>query len=317
MTSAPDSTQHPEVAEISDLSEDLLAPERAAQVRRHLAQCPLCADVLASLTEIGALLGELPTAEPMPADVATRIDAALAAEATAAREEADVPRRDVPRGTSPGGASRVPRGTSTAPGGPDGRSSAGTGPGRSQRVGRGRRRSIVLAAGWAAGVLVLGGVVYGVVSAGGNPSGGGSNPSASRQVDSAQASGAIEDQVQQLLAEPYAPDQDDGGSTAAPEHGNTPMLNGTGTGPGSTPSRDANQGQGSDAVEAPSCVLKATHRTETPLAVGEDRFQGTASYLVVLPHPADSAQVDAYVVDASCSGDSPGTVLFQSTFPRR
>jgi hypothetical protein len=142
-------------------------------------------------------------------------------------------------------------------------------------------------------------------------------------VASAQVSGAIEEQVRQLLATPYSPNRaagGDSGTTVAPDLGNTPMIEGNSTGPEArTPSHGQKQDQNGTggASDAPSCVLKATHRSETPLAVGADRFRGTASYLVVLPHPADSGQVDAYVVDASCSADRPGTVLFQSTYPRR
>ncbi|MGW1135967.1 zf-HC2 domain-containing protein, partial [Streptomyces zhihengii] len=81
MTSSTDADRHPDVSEISDLTEGLLPPSRAAELRRHLDDCPLCADVHASLEEIRGLLGTLPGAGRMPADVAGRIDAALAAEA--------------------------------------------------------------------------------------------------------------------------------------------------------------------------------------------------------------------------------------------
>ena len=43
---------HPDVAEISALTEDLLSPERADVLLRHIADCDLCADVHASLEEI-------------------------------------------------------------------------------------------------------------------------------------------------------------------------------------------------------------------------------------------------------------------------
>ncbi|MEW2556465.1 zf-HC2 domain-containing protein, partial [Streptomyces zhihengii] len=81
MTSSTDADRHPDVSEISDLTEGLLPPSRAAELRRHLDDCPLCADVHTSLEEIRGLLGTLPGAGRMPADVAGRIDAALAAEA--------------------------------------------------------------------------------------------------------------------------------------------------------------------------------------------------------------------------------------------
>ncbi|NEC16498.1 hypothetical protein G3I34_30370 [Streptomyces sp. SID8014] len=81
MTDATGDAGHPDVAEISDLAEGLLAPPRSGEVRSHLDACALCADVRSSLEEIRGLLGTLPGPIRMPADVAGRIDAALAAEA--------------------------------------------------------------------------------------------------------------------------------------------------------------------------------------------------------------------------------------------
>ncbi|MFE4645751.1 anti-sigma factor family protein, partial [Streptomyces sp. NPDC056730] len=96
MTSTTDTAQHPDVSEISDLAEGLLSPSRSAAVRSHLDGCALCADVHDSLEEIRGLLGTLPGPPRMPADVAERIDAALAAEAlldaTAPDENGDVSR---------------------------------------------------------------------------------------------------------------------------------------------------------------------------------------------------------------------------------
>lgn len=94
--------EHPEVSEISDLTDGLLSPSRSADVREHLAGCPLCDDVYASLEEIRALLGTLPGPLRMPADVAGRIDAALAAEALL-------------DATAPSGAVAVSRETATSP----------------------------------------------------------------------------------------------------------------------------------------------------------------------------------------------------------
>lgn len=81
MTSTTDKAEHPDVAEISDLTEGLLPADRRDDIRRHLDRCELCADVHASLEEIRGLLGTVPGPPRMPADVAGRIDAALAAEA--------------------------------------------------------------------------------------------------------------------------------------------------------------------------------------------------------------------------------------------
>ncbi|GHE42361.1 hypothetical protein GCM10018785_09990 [Streptomyces longispororuber] len=81
MTTTTDSAGHPDVSEISDLTEGLLSPSRTHDVRRHLDDCALCTDVYDSLEEIRGMLGTLPGVPRMPADVAERIDAALAAEA--------------------------------------------------------------------------------------------------------------------------------------------------------------------------------------------------------------------------------------------
>lgn len=81
MTSTTDKAEHPDVTEISDLTEGLLPADRRDDIREHLEECGLCADVHASLEEIRGLLGTVPGPPRMPADVAGRIDAALAAEA--------------------------------------------------------------------------------------------------------------------------------------------------------------------------------------------------------------------------------------------
>ncbi|MFD5345280.1 anti-sigma factor family protein, partial [Streptomyces anulatus] len=91
MTSTADTAQHPEVSEISDLTEGLLSPSRAAEVQQHVAGCDLCSEVRDSLEEIRDLLGTMPTPEPMPEDIAARIDAALAAEVRPTAPVADEP----------------------------------------------------------------------------------------------------------------------------------------------------------------------------------------------------------------------------------
>lgn len=194
MTSPSDTDQHPDVEEISDLTEGLLPPSRTAELRQHLDACALCADVHQSLMEIRDLLGTLPGPSPMPADVAERIDAALAAEAlldasptadapvghqtclpTPASVRSDARSRDeedkeqgddaetatevteTVRSVDGTHVSRETSRSSRAPGGP---SRTSTGPDRGTRgPGRGRtarRRRGALAFGTALGVAVLG-----------------------------------------------------------------------------------------------------------------------------------------------------------------
>lgn len=296
MTSAADQDAHPEVAEISDLTEGLLPSTRGADVREHIAGCPLCADVQGSLEEIRGLLGTLPGPQRMPADIAGRIDAALAAEALLDATEPDVPRgTSVPTPTpAPAPApTHVPRGTST---GPDGRAAAPTGPGRTNR-GRRWRRGLIVAAS-AVVVVGLGVTLYQVSGDSGMDSG---VSAGSKQADA--AADPIEAQVRQLLQE-SAPNHAAGAS-------DSPMLSGPdASGAGGTMSTDR------AVATVPACVLKATQRTGPPLAAERESFRGTDAYLVVLPHPGDLSVVDAFVVSASCTATSPGAVLFRSTYPR-
>ncbi|MEF2527522.1 anti-sigma factor family protein [Streptomyces sp. CS62] len=168
-----------DVSEISDLAEGLLSPARTAQVRRHLAECPLCADVLASLEEIRSLLGTLPGPPRMPGDVAGRIDAALAAEALL---DSTTPRNgDDAAGAAAGGAAQptasgAAAGTPSRPGGrrPAGHPDGAAGPGR-----RRARRRIAVAAGLAGAAACA----FGILFAGGL-FGSGSPDTAARTSDS-------------------------------------------------------------------------------------------------------------------------------------
>jgi hypothetical protein len=62
--------------------EGLLGRRRTARIRAHLSGCSRCAEVDAELAQLPTLL-TLTSVPPMPAELASRIDAALAAEAAA------------------------------------------------------------------------------------------------------------------------------------------------------------------------------------------------------------------------------------------
>src|SRR5690606_19996122 len=176
VTSTTDRAEHPDVAEISDLTEGLLAPDRTAAVRQHLDGCDLCAEVHASLEEIRGLLGAVPGPPRMPDDVARRIDAALAAEALLdagvpdTRESEDAVDASAP--PSQGGRARVSR-ESSAPPPPDrpgGSARASTtGPGRKGRTRRGRRRVAVLGTVFTVAALGLGSVLLASLDDTGRP----------------------------------------------------------------------------------------------------------------------------------------------------
>ncbi len=80
----PDARSHVSADQVSDLLEGLLPADEAATVAAHLSACPQCAEVRDRLAAMPALLASVRTDDPvvpMPADVAARLDRALAAEA--------------------------------------------------------------------------------------------------------------------------------------------------------------------------------------------------------------------------------------------
>ncbi|MFJ5111386.1 anti-sigma factor family protein [Streptomyces sp. NPDC088551] len=335
MTSTTDTAQHPDVSEISDLAEGLLSPSRTAAVRRHLDGCALCADVHDSLEEIRGLLGTLPGPPRMPADVAGRIDAALAAEAllnaTAPDETADVSRETPPSSrtsSSPTSSSPTPTAPSVAtPTGPPalagttspdsvrtdrpaGRPRAATGPGRGGHTRR-RRRNAVLGAVFgtaAVGVSVL--LIQSLGSLGATNS---AKSSAADSAASAPGNGKefseahLQSRVDALLA-PGATVKESRGSQAE-----EPRATG---GDRST----ANSPLLQPEPEIPACIRQGTGSTAPALAAEPGTYRGSSAYLVVLPHAADSTRVQAYVIDAACVDSDPsgkGKVLLKHAYPRR
>lgn len=300
MTSTADTTQHPDVSEISDLTEGLLSPSRTADVREHLDSCPLCADVRASLEEIRGLLGTLPGAHRMPADVAGRIDAALAAEALLNATTPEQAAR-VSRETSPS-----PQPAETAPADrPAGHARAATGPGRSRKAQR--RRKTVLGAVFGAAAVGMSVLLLQSLQ----PTNGNSADSAKKDASVSAATGdsqdfsatGLQNHVQALLAS----------SSGQPEQRieKGPSIEGQ-TSPASP--------RKLEHPTVPPCIQNGTGRTETPIAFERGQYKGDNAYLVVLPHPTDSKQVQVYVIDAACVDTAPaptGKLLLTNTYPRR
>lgn len=304
MTSTTDMAGHPDVAEISDLAEGLLPPSRSTDVRRHLDACELCADVYSSLEEIRGLLGTLPGPPRMPADVAGRIDAALAAEALLNATGPEVADSQTPVSTPRPTAhddsgAHVSRETSTPADRPAGRPRApSTGPGRKGRTRNGRRRIAVLGTVFTVAALGLGSVLLSSLGDGKPPhdTAGGPQTTAADTF----SEGKLEKQVTDLLAA----SQSKGGSR-------TPL--GAETAPGT------NHNQIFKAPTVPGCVRDGIGRKDTALAVENGRYQGKKAMLVLLPDASDATRVTAYIVDATCVGPSAttatGKVLLQRSYP--
>lgn len=312
MTSTTDKAGHPDVEEISDLTEGLLPPTRTADVRRHLDDCVLCVDVYDSLEEIRGLLGTLPGPPRMPDDVAGRIDAALAAEALL---NATVPEDDTTGALASVGTSRplpdegdddgshVSRETSTAADRPAGRPRAATGPGRANRPRRARRRTAVLSAVFTAAALGLGGLLF--QSLGNNASDNDSPSASPNQSDSANtfAEGKLKGQVADLLKK--ADTKKDGGPRTSNPYG--------------TQSTEGPHILNTPSVSVPGCITQGIGRDAEPLAFKEGSYEGKEAYLVVLPDVSDTTRVTAYVVDSACVDKpsiSAGKVLLEHTYAR-
>ncbi|MFH9295514.1 hypothetical protein [Streptomyces sp. NPDC017520] len=322
MTSTADTAQHPEVSEISDLTEGLLSPSRATEVQQHIAGCDLCSEVRHSLDEIRGLLGTMPAPEPMPDDIAARIDAALAAEArptaSPAVDEPVVVSRETTtvEDTPTDRATREPAPRSVGASvqdRPAGRSSAATGPGR--RPSRRRRRAVVL--GTAFGAAVIGMSVFFLQSIA--PSGDASKTAADSGVSAgenhahAYADGTLESRVQDLLGSGAA--QESPGAKKVPPGADTKSTSEALT-PDAEGSRSPLQ---APAVAVPPCVQQATGRTTPALALDKGTYQGTDAYLVVLPHPSAPSRVQAYLVASSCVDTAPestGQLLLTRAYDR-
>lgn len=300
MTST-DTAGHPDVTEISDLTEGLLPPSRSADVRGHLDECTLCAEVYDSLEEIRSLLGTLPGPSRMPDDVAGRIDAALAAEArlnTTTPVSAGADQGNPSRGSKDRG--HVSRETSTVPDRPSGHSHGSTGPGRMNRPRRGRRRTVALSTVFTAAALGLGGLLIQSMGSS-DPDKGPSSPSA-RQSESGNtfAGEKLDLQVAGLLAEAK---KNRGFRSSRPQGTDSKESQGVFNAP-------------SDSV--PVCITRGIDRDAIPLASREGSYQGKDAYLVVLPAVTDTGRVTAYVVDSTCV-DKPslsvGKVLLERSYP--
>ncbi|RFU41112.1 hypothetical protein DZF91_13470 [Actinomadura logoneensis] len=72
-------TPHLDYDTLADLAEGLLEDDRVASANAHLDTCAECRDRSADLADVSRILAEAPL-PPMPAELAERIDSALAAE---------------------------------------------------------------------------------------------------------------------------------------------------------------------------------------------------------------------------------------------
>src|SRR5205085_9575222 len=82
LVNTADLNPHLDLDTLADLAEGLLDEDQAASAGEHLESCPQCRDLSAELADVSRILAEAPM-PPLPAELAERLDAAIAAEVAA------------------------------------------------------------------------------------------------------------------------------------------------------------------------------------------------------------------------------------------
>ncbi|MFH9349314.1 anti-sigma factor family protein [Kitasatospora sp. NPDC017646] len=325
--SSPEPGAHPSVDELADLAEGLVESAEAARaLHRHLDGCTECRATADALTEVRALLGA-DEPEPMPADVAARLDAALAeaartdhhsAAGTAQHPQASPrqapatgPRTDAP--AAPVRAAPAPSAPPSRPASPSGPvSSSGPGPsGPGRPRPRRRRFAVLLGAAAALAAFGLGGALLLDHSEHSGSSAASAASAASVGVPGDQSArtphlagpGTVyrEDQlaaqVQQLLdrsgTDPGLRATGPARSGAAPAEGVRPELSGP-----ASPTVPASPA---------SCQAPAPG---TPLVTDRGSYQGSPVEVLVYPAPGRPGFVDVYLRSPDC-----GPVVLHRTVP--
>jgi len=261
---------HIDVDMLSDLVEGLLSAAGEAELAPHLAACDACRDTLDALREIRDLLGAQPV-EPMPADVAARIDGALALAALPA------PRAGTPPAEPP--APVVPL----------------------ERARRRRRGPALLLAAAATAAVVTLGVV--IVDPGGRDDAKQADSSAQAPARSPYSGGAQgPPRDAEKPGSGLAPNQDE--SPTQEISGPIPYSD------AELPTRINLLLRDTARADrpVPSCVSSAIGRDAAdPLATDFGAYQGHEAWIVVAAGDA-ADRVEVYVVDAACTrGATPLT----------
>jgi hypothetical protein len=230
----------------------------------------------------------------MPADVAGRIDAALAAEALlhatapdALNASAPVSAHSLPDASpdstsASGSDDSVLVSRETSADRPVGHARASTtGPGRKESRHGGRRRAVVLGAVFTAATLGFGSALLSSLNDG-KPS----TPEAGATSADTFSEERMEKQVSDLLAQ----NQSAGSGSRSPDSLGAESF------PGGNSPRVFK-----DPV-VPGCIQKGIGRNDAALATEKGTYKGRDALLVVLPDAQDRSRITAYLMDATCVG---------------
>jgi anti-sigma factor RsiW len=285
-TTGPDA--HLDTDTLADLDEGLLTASDAAAARVHLDRCSRCGAELAALTAVRVTLAGAADVGPVPADVAARLDQALAAVAA------------------------EPASTATTPTVTPLRSPAAASP-RGIRWLQAAAVVVLLLAGGALGLSAL-------LDAGGSSdnattsSGDAGSAAAPKAADSAgfplTASGrdwtqeSVKAATPQLLAGSLSP-------TLAPA---SPQASGGDTGGSTREFADAPAARLAAGPALADCVTELAGGPVTPLAVDLARYAGKPAAVVLLPGIGGAGTVDVWVVGPDCA-QGKDELLYYASVP--
>ena len=295
---------HVDLDTLADLDAGLLPPADERSAQAHLAGCSVCAARLQAVQSVPAALASAGSVEPMPAEVAARLESALRAEAGRAPDSAEAGRTPEGNAADPAGPSTGP---TTAPTAPTAPTATVTPLSSRERPALGMR--VLQAA--AVLVLVLGGLglVGTALQNGANDAttaestaGGAADAGGGRELSAEDSSGypvtasgrnwspdtvvaGVPEIVSGSAGPPASPPADSGGAGAES--------------PPATPGGEdvARLAGGPTLAE---CVGNLNLGPVTPLGVDLALWEGNPAAVIVLPTPDDPATADVFVVEPSC-----------------
>jgi hypothetical protein len=309
MTDALGHGPHPDLEALADLHAQ--GPEATESTRAHVAGCAHCAAELAALDRVPTMLSAAGAVGPMPIEVVTAVDAALAAEAGAA-EVAVAPGEA--GGATEATASRTVTPLPTA----HDRSPVG------MRLLQAAAVVVLLLAGLGIGVSAIGG--------GGDSDGGGQTNADSGSAGQA-ASGAypltasgrdwtadaIAKDAPRLLAGTLSPPV---AGKSLREQSSARDDTGGGSGGGAEPEAVTPAPAAADPAARlaggpalAECVGALVGGPVTPLAVDIATWQQQPAAVIVLPAPDEPSRAEVWVVEPNCS-TADAKLLYYASLPR-
>jgi len=305
MSETPEHEVHPNPDTLADHAEGLLPSAQSAEVARHLLTCASCRDVRAALAEVSTLLTAYADPGPMPADVADRLDAALAqarADGAAAVDDGSEPEG----AAEPAAAATVVPAAAPRP--------AGGLPWHSKVL----QVAAVVVLLAALGGVAVSGILHGSGSDGGSSAGSAAGAQDQRSSASSAGAGPVTHTALSASGTAYtisnlgtAAQRLANGEKAAAEVSSPAPP--TASGPAVRPSPAFGDALPADQLALTSspvaldaCVKRLTGGSVRPIAVDVGTWAGSPATIIVLPGEDDPSMLDVFAVRASCP---PGSFL--------